>query len=247
MLEDEIAYCQKLIAVLEAESGICELPKIKEPLNLLKETVTDDLEQLRISEDQDARVGHKSADSSFFGYKTHIAMTEERIITAAVVTTGEKNDGKQLQTLIEKSKAAGMEVKTVIGDTAYSEKENIKYSNENDLELVAKLNPAITQGNRKKEDEFQFNKDAGMYVCKAGHMAFRKARGGKKDVGANQVDTYYFDVEVCKRCPMREGCYKEGAKSKTYSVSIKSDEHTEQMAFQGSEYFKTKAKERYKI
>jgi hypothetical protein len=105
-----------------------------------------------------------------------------------------------------------LEVKTVIGDTAYSERDNIKYSNDNDIELVAKLNPAITQGNRKKEDEFQFNKDAGMYVCKAGHMAVRKARQGKKGVGSNQVDTYYFDVEVCKNCPMREGCYTEGAK-----------------------------------
>ncbi|MDQ0192698.1 hypothetical protein J2T20_001037 [Paenibacillus wynnii] len=94
VLENEIAYCQKLIAILETEGGICALPKIKEPLNLLKETVEDDLEQLRISEDQDARVGHKSVDSSFFGYKTHIAMTEERIITAAIITTGEKNDGK---------------------------------------------------------------------------------------------------------------------------------------------------------
>ena len=28
---------------------------------------------------------------SFFGYKTHIAMTEERIITAATITSGEKN------------------------------------------------------------------------------------------------------------------------------------------------------------
>ncbi len=247
VLEDEIAYCQKLIACHRNEVWDCTIPKIKEPLNLLKETVEDDLEQLRISEDQDARVGHKSADSSFFGYKTHIAMTEERIITAAIVTTGEKNDGKQLQTLIEKSKAAGMDVKTVIGDTAYSEKDNIAYSKENDIELVAKLNPQITQGRRKKEDEFEFNKDAGMYVCKAGHMAIRKARQGKKDVGKNQTDTYYFDVEKCKRCPFKEGCYKEGAKSKTYSVSIKSDEHTEQMAFQESEYFKEKAKERYKI
>ena len=34
--------------------------------------------------DTDAKVGHKSADSSFFGYKTHIAMTEERIIITAV-------------------------------------------------------------------------------------------------------------------------------------------------------------------
>lgn len=247
VLEDEIAYCQKLIEVVEAEGGVCALLKIKEPLNLLKETVADDLEQLRISEDQDARVGHKSADSLFFGYKTHIAMTEERIITAAIVTTGEKNDGKQLQTLIEKSKAAGMEVKTVIGDMAYSEKDNIVYTSNNDIELIAKLNPLITQGARKKEDEFQFNKDAGMYVCKAGHIAVRKARQGKKGVGGNQTDTYYFDVEKCKRCPLKEGCYKEGARSKTYSVSIKSTEHTEQMAFQESEYFKEKTKERYKI
>jgi hypothetical protein len=247
VLEDEITYCQKLIDVIEAEGGVCALPKIKEPLNLLKETVADDLEQLQISQDRDAKVGHKSADSSFFGYKTHIAMTEERMITAAKVTTGEKNDGKQLQELIEKSKAAGMEVRTVIGDMAYSEKDNIAYTKGNEIELVAKLNPLITQGGRKKEDEFQFNKDAGMYVCKAGHMATRKARQGKKGVGKNQVDTYYFDVEICKRCPLKEGCYTEGAKHKTYSVSIKSGEHTEQMAFQESEYFKEKAKERYKI
>lgn len=247
VLEDEIAYCEKLINVIEAEDGVCALPKIKEPLNLLKETIEDDLEHLRISEDQDAMVGYKSADSSFFGYKTHIAMTEERIITAAIITTGEKNDGKQLQTLIEKSKATGMEVKTVIGDTAYSEKDNIVYTKTNDIELVAKLNPQITQGGRKKEEEFQFNKDAGMYVCKAGHMAIRKARQGKKGQGANQTDTYFFDIEKCKRCPFKDGCYTEGAKSKTYSVSIKSNEHTEQMAFQESEYFKEKAKERYKI
>ncbi|MBU2702814.1 transposase/IS5 family transposase [Sporomusaceae bacterium BoRhaA] len=247
VLEDEIAYCQKLIDVIEAEGGVCELPKIKEPLNLLKETITDDLDQLRISEDQDAKIGHKSADSSFFGYKTHLAMTEERIITAAVVTTGEKNDGKQLQELLEKSKATGMEIKTVIGDTAYSEKDNITYTKDNNIELIAKLHPLITQGGRKKEDEFQFNKDAGMYVCKAGHMAIRKARQGRKGVGKKQVDTYYFGIEHCKRCPFKEGCYKEGAKSKTYSVSIKSGMHIEQMAFQEGEYFKEKAKERYKI
>jgi hypothetical protein len=247
VLEDEIDYCQKLIDVLEAEGGICELPKIKEPLNLLKETIADDLEQLQISEDKDAKIGHKSADSSFFGYKTHLAMTEERIITAAVVTTGEKNDGKQLQTLIEKSKATGMEIKTVIGDSAYSEKDNIAYTKSSEIELIAKLNPLITQGGRKKEDEFQFNKDAGMYVCKAGHMAVRKGRQGKKGVGKNQVDTYYFDVEQCQRCPLQEGCYKDGAKSKTYSISIKSNEHKEQMMFQETEYFKEKAKERYKI
>ncbi|WP_257008407.1 transposase, partial [Bacillus sp. FJAT-45350] len=126
VLEDQIEYCEKLIKVIEKEEVICEFPKVKEKLNLLKETVADDIEHLQLSKDEDAKTGHKTVDSSFFGYKTHIALSEERIITAAVVTTGEKNDGKQLETLIEKSMEAGMEVDTVIGDAAYSEKGNIE-------------------------------------------------------------------------------------------------------------------------
>jgi transposase len=247
VLEDEIAYSQDLVEVIEKEENLAQFPKVKEQLNLLKETIEDDIEQLQSSKDRDAKVGHKTVDSSFFGYKTHIALSEERIITAAIITTGEKSDGKQLQTLIEKSMDAGMEIETVIGDTAYSEKDNIQYSKKNEIKLVAKLNPGITQGHRTKEDEFEFNKDAGMYVCKAGHMAIRKARQGKKNAKKNQQDTYYFDIEKCKRCPFKEGCYKEGAKSKTYSVTIKSNDHSEQETFQESEYFKEKSKERYKI
>ncbi len=59
--------------------------------------------------------------------------------------------------------------------------------------------------------------------------------------------TYYFDVERCKRCPLRDGCYTTGAQFKTYSVRIKSEEHTNQLTFQNSEPFKEKAKERYKV
>lgn len=246
-LDDEITYCQKLVEVIEKEAHLCEYPKIKEPLNLLKETIADDIEQLRSMRDQDARVGHKSADSSFLGYKTHLAICEERIITAARITTGEKPDGKQLPTLVEKSKAAGIEVEEAIGDMAYSEKDNISYCQEENIKLISKLNPVVTQGIRKKEDEFEFNKDAGMFVCKAGHLAIRKKRHGKTGTGKNPTLRYYFDVKKCQTCPFQEGCYKKGAKSKTYSVSIKSTEQTDQEAFQSSEYFKKKAKERYKI
>lgn len=86
-----------------------------------------------------------------------------------------------------------------------------------------------------------------MFVCPAGHLAIRKAQQGTKNSNINQVNTYYFDIEKCKRCPIKKGCYKEGAKSKTYSVSIKSDIHKEQMAFQETAYFKEKSKHRYKI
>ncbi len=246
-LEDEIQYCKDLIEVIYKNERLTAYPKVKEKLNLLEETLNDDIEHMQSSEDEDARVGHKSSDTSFFGYKTHIAMTEERIITAATITTGEKVDGKELNILLAKSKETGLRIDTIIGDTAYSEKGNIELAKEEQIKLVAKLNPSVTQGHRKNEDKFQFNKDAGMYVCKAGHMSFRKFKQGKKDVSINQVHNYYFDIEKCKHCAYKQGCYKDGAKTKTYSVSIKSGVHLDQMNFEESEYFKEKAKERYKI
>lgn len=246
-LEKELAYCKELERFVEKEQSISSIPAVQEKLNNLKETVEDTRDSIILSKDEDAKTGHKSADSSFFGYKTHLAMTEERIITAAVVTSGEKGDGPELPGLLEISQQNGVDVDTIIGDAAYSGKENIKLSGEQNIKIVAKLNPAITQGFRKDEDKFDYNKDADMFVCPAGHIAIRKGRQGKKNIGKNQVNTYYFDVEKCKTCPLKNGCYKEGAKTKTYSVSIKSDIHRKQIAFQETEYFKEKAKHRYKI
>lgn len=66
-------------------------------------------------------------------------------------------------------------------------------------------------------------------------------------MATNQVHTCHFDVEKCKSCPLNDGCYKPGSKTKTYSVSIKSNMHQDQMAFQETGYYKEKAKHRYKI
>ena len=100
-LEKELEYCKQLISVIKGNEELCSYPKVQEKLNLLEESVSDDMEYLETSKDGDAKIGHKTADTSFFGYKTHIAMTEERIITAATVTSGEKTDGKELPALIQ--------------------------------------------------------------------------------------------------------------------------------------------------
>lgn len=246
-LDQELAYCRELQRVLDQDKSISEIPAVKEKLNLLKETIEDTKEYYLLSRDDQARLGHKSVDSSFFGYKTHLAMTEERLITAAVVTTGEKGDGPELPQLLEISRQNGMEVDTIIGDAAYSGKDNLRLAKEQDIDIIAKLNPAVSQGFRKEGDHFHYNKDAGMFVCPADHLAILKARQGKKNIGENQVDTYYFDVEKCKVCPLREGCYREGSKTKTYSITIKSELHKEQMAFQQTNHYRSKSRERYKI
>ena len=213
----------------------------------VKETKEDIQDHYTTSKDKDARVGHKTRDDHFFGYKTHIAMSPERIIVGATVTSGEKGDGLQLPKLIDKSRQNGIEVDTVIGDTAYSGDDNLKQAKEEGFRIVAKLNPTISQGARSESEQWEFNKDAGMYVCPAGHMAIRKARLGKKGQQANQTQTYFFDVEKCKTCAFREGCYKDGQKSKSYSVSIKTDTQSEQKTFQETEEFKELYRDRYKI
>ena len=85
-----------------------------------------------------------------------------------------------------------------------------------------------------------------MYVCKAGHMAYRKIVDNR-DKKRNQRITYDFNIKKCRVCPIRKGCYKEGATRKTYSETIKSHIHIEHEMFQESNFFKSKVKERYKI
>lgn len=246
LLEDQIEYSKELLNVLKEDGRFEKLPNIKEQMEYLKETLEDTEIELEYSKDQDAKIGHKTADTSFFGYKTHIAMTPERIVTAATVTSGEKHDGKELANLIEKSKSNGIKVEAIIGDGAYSEKENLDYCNENNIKNVSKLSKTVTHGNGKNKDDFEYNKDAGMYVCKAGHMAIKKIRTGSKKKN-EQVESYFFDVEKCKHCPLKKGCYKEGAKTKTFNVKIKDDVHIAQMDYMETEEFKKLYSERYKI
>ncbi|MHC5353519.1 transposase, partial [Myroides sp. LJL115] len=114
-LDHELAYSKALVAFLKQNSGFLGYPKVQEKFEMLEETLEDIQERYTLSKDRDARIGHKSEDTKFFGYKTHIAMSKERIITSAVVTSGEKGDGPILPTLVEDSIDNGMPVDTIIG------------------------------------------------------------------------------------------------------------------------------------
>jgi len=251
LLSEEMEYTRKVCDVIRKEKSLIFFEHIRESVHYLDELLDDHMYELQLSKDEDAKVGHKNADTHFFGFKTHIAMSDERIITAATVTSGEKHDGKELKSLVEKSRNAGMEVDNVIGDAAYSEKDNLELANEGEnFKLYSKLNKTIIEGGTHKKEGFYFNKDAGLYVCPEGHMAIRKTTSGKKKhltEGKTMVDTYHFDVEQCKICPIRNGCYKEGAATKSYSVSIKSITHSKHMEFQETSDFKDTVKSRYKI
>ena len=92
-LEEEVAYTQELIHFatdyIEQHANIKQATK--KALTVLKDEAYQSI--LSVS-DQEAKRGYKSSTESFVGYKSHLAITEERIMTAVEVTTGEVSDGK---------------------------------------------------------------------------------------------------------------------------------------------------------
>lgn len=249
-LDDHIKYCEELIKLIKSDETLSFYQGLKERINYLQEIIEDNIENKISISDEEARIGHKSEDTSFFGYKNHIAISPERIITAVITTTGDKNDGEYTQELIEQSMNNGYEVDTLVGDGAYSGKDDLEYGKDNNIKIVSKVNKFVLEGNptATRCKGFTFNKDAGMYVCSEGHMAIRKVfNGGKKDQNKHKQVTFYFDVNKCKVCPKKEGCYKEGSKTKTYTYRENSKLQKEQIEFMNSKEFKTLYKERYKI
>ena len=250
-LQDELKSNEELMNFISSDSMLSCNPALKEDINYLAEAIDDIRSHKAISYDKEARVGHKSAETSFLGYKTHIAMSPERIITAATVTTGEKSDGKQLPALLQKTEDNGLEIDTIIGDAAYSGKENLVMAKEKDIAVVAKLNPVITQGHKLKTSPldglFSYNKDADRYICPMGVMSARgREVGNSSSPNSNRAVRYRWSHRKCQICKMREECIGSSTR-KSIDIRIISDEHKEQMAFQNTSEFKLLSKERYKI
>jgi IS5 family transposase len=247
-LSEEIEYSKKLIEAVKEEILLSGTAKAQKAVTKVSDLLENDkIKEIQSAVDEDAKLGYKSESNSFFGYKTHIAMTEERIITGLEVTTGEASDGEHMKKLVRQSEDNGVVVEEIIGDTAYSHKKNIEYAKEKNIKLISKLNPIISNGTGKKTEGFVYNKDADMYQCPAGHLATSKSKSKRDEKKANAVIRYYYDAKICASCPIRDGCYKEGAKSRSYSITILSEAHQEQKEFQESDYFKERAKQRYMI
>ena len=251
-LDKEIEYTQELIEIIKKElEEEKRNKKINNRINNIEELLkSNKIKEIQSAIDKDAKQGYKSEDNSFFGYKNHIAMTEDRMITGIEVTTGEAPDGKYLETLVKKSRKAGIEVKEVIGDKAYSGKDNLKYGKKEDIKIISKMNAVISRAGKLKEG-FEYIKDADTLRCPAGHLAIDKTYRNEcfKERGVrNATIEYKFEEKNCEECPYKETCKLSKQKHKTYMISLPSEIHKEQNEFEETEYFKNKLRyERYKI
>ena len=252
-LEEEIEYTKKLVEAIQNKMTEKTDKKIQKKLEKVENMLKDEkIKKIQSAVDIDAKKGYKSEENDFFGYKNHIAMTPERIVTAIEVTSGEAPDGKYLPKLVEKTKKTGVDVKEVIGDKAYSGKDNLEYGENNDIKIISRINNVITNSQKKEDDGFEYIKDADTIRCPMGHLAkskyYRKEQYAE-DGYRNARMEYEFNKNTCNQCPMKEQCLgKNKKRGKRYSITILSDAHKKQEEFEQTEYFNKRLRsERYKI
>ena len=211
-------YLEKTIEAVKPHAGLVTKGMIEEVNDILSDEKFILQKGLRSLVDPDARVGYKSKTDSFFGYKTEYAMTtDERIITAVDVHSGEYIDGTGFHDLLEKTEKAGVKVEEVTADKAYFRKDILDELEQKKIESVI---PVSASAYRVDEDLYAYNKDSDEWFCRYGNRTVRKEhKTRKKDGKPYRLLIYTFDKEGRKNCPYRLECMGRASGGKRFQIS----------------------------
>ena len=232
-------YLEKTVEEAEPFAGNVTKSVIEEVRDILSDEKFILQKGLRSLVDPDARVGYKSKTDSFFGYKTEFTMiTDERIITAVDVHSGEYVDGTGFHDLLEKTEEAGVKVEAVTGDKAYFRKDILDELEQKQIESVI---PVSAVAYHVDEELFSYNKDSDEWFCRMGNRTVKK----KQKLRNNALYfTYTFDKEGCKNCPHREECMGRASGGRRFVISENTPAYYQESQRQKSPEFLEKYKKR---
>lgn len=202
---------------------------------------------LRSLTDKDARVGYKSKTDSFFGYKTEYTMlTEERIITAVDVHSGEYVDGTEANKLLDRTAEAGVKVEALSGDKAFFRKGILDELERRKIESIIPVSASVY---KVDESLYAYNKDSDEWICRRGNRTIKKSQKLKNKDGERPYlhYTYTFDKEGCRNCPYREECMGKASGGKRFHVSENTPVFYEESQRQKTEEFRRKYRQRASI
>lgn len=239
-------YLETVIDKVENKTSTQEI-KTKEIIEKAKEILNDpkfiNQKGVRSLIDEDARVGRKSKNNSFFGYKTEFIMTtDERIITSVKTANGAYTDGDYAKEMLEQTKKAGIKVKEVYGDKAYFRKPILDDIKEINAKAYIPVSESVY---RIDESKFTYNKDSDEWQCSQGNTTERK-KYFKYKTSKRECYKYYFEISKCKACPIREKCAKKSSR-KILQVGLNTPEFYEISQYQKTDEFKEKYKKRAPI
>ncbi len=219
-----------------------EMPSVVQAKEILESELFIEQKGIRSLQDQDARVGRKDKNTTFFGYKGEYIMTEEGIITGMVVQPGNYRDGDRFADLLATTIKAGVKPNAAYGDKAYCRPDVLGAIKELDIGAYIPISHAAYRIN---EELFSYNKDSDTWTCingnESGTGKWEKRKKGERI-------SYTFERECCRRCPHRQVCIgKEKKIAKKLSVGTSSAELYKHSQFTKSKDFLERYKKRAKI
>ena len=194
-----------------------EKDNTQEAIEEAKEVLSDERfliqKGLRALSDKDARVGNKSKTQQFFGYKTEYTMTtDERIITAIDVHTGEYVDGKEFEELLNRTIDTGLSVKEMYGDKAYFRKDILESLEKQKIKGYIPVSASVY---KIDEELFSYNKDSDQWFCFMGnHTVNCKKNQQTRNGKIYKTLSYLFKKEQCRECPHRDICMPKSKSKK---------------------------------
>jgi len=144
--------------------------------------------------DPEARYGRKSKLKTFNGYKAHIAVTKQGVITATTVSPGNVADGNELPAISEQLTENELQPEIMATDSAYGWGENQEFAKTNGFELYAK-----PTNFKPLPEGFTYDLDKKTIVCPNGVY-------GKPGKEVNNKTHYSFLVENCRGCERFSTC-----------------------------------------
>lgn len=201
--------------------------------------------------DPEMRHGRKSSSVRFDGHKAQVvADVDSGLVTAVSVMAGSAADEEgSLEVVQEAAVNAGLEVETVLGDSAYGSGENRARFEQAGIELQAKV-PRPPQGEHFGKQDFEIDLESMTCRCPGGQTTSKLNKAGSQELAPGkrvQVYAFAFPREVCAACPLRAQCFKKSEHGRTVRLHPHEARLQAARAWQSSPEFDRFRKERQVI
>lgn len=223
IVENNKIYLEELFQECENDKNVSQITRVKDLIKKGRSLIYDSeflsmRGQLSLV-DEDARVGHKTREKMFFGYKTEFTMlTGDNIITAVSIHDAKYVDGTDFNKQLEQTAQAGIKVREVYADKAYF---RAKILDTLDMQGIESYIPVSATVYKMDQTDFTYNKDSDEWFCPQGNQSISKKKYSKKTNDkktGEQVMKHYvhyrFDSKKCKNCSVKQTCLtgKEASK-----------------------------------
>lgn len=194
-LEKEVRRCVEFVGEVKGRYGEGVDSIVEEMEKILEGNAGND--RVASFVDPDAKFGHKSKDKPFVGYKVHIAEDEgSEIVTSVETLTGEKNEGKELKSLLRKEQEKGLTHEALAADGLYDSVDNRKLVAEGSMEAFI---PGRIKEKYLDGKEFRYDSVEDRVICSAGHTSEGKSR-------QEEGTLHIFPERFCEGCPFSMNC-----------------------------------------